>query len=110
MAKDSLVAQGDMRSFMRRFHLTPEASPPKRESKVYTALIEDDSFVVGHHLPDGFMEVMSWKDGNVRRVWADMQRHAFCTYCEHDLHLELFGSSDAFLAAVEQAQAFYAVH
>lgn len=107
MDRMQLVLDDELQSFMQHFCLREEMPPARRDCLGYTALISGDSFDVGYNLPAGFIEVASWAEGNARRVWADLQRDAICTYCEHDLRLEVFKSSAAFFAATERARAFY---
>jgi len=76
----------------------------------YTTLLTCDSFELASRLPNGFVEMTAWSDGNARRVWVDMGRQAICTYCEHDLYLEIHGSYSAFMSSMSKADDFYLTH
>ncbi|MBZ9574537.1 hypothetical protein [Modicisalibacter sp. MOD 31.J] len=76
----------------------------------YTTLLDGDSFELAARLPKGFVERADWADGNARRVWVDADCYAICTYCEHDLFLEIHGSYSAFMSSMSKADDFYLTH
>lgn len=107
MCEKPITACADTTAFSRRFGLTFMREEPEYGMKLYGALVSGDSFVVWASLPKGFTEVLSWRDGFLRRVWTNLEHRVICTYCEHDVHLAFYDSEDAYFDATERAAAFY---
>lgn len=59
--------------------------------------------VVEHHLPAGYQEQVSWRDGGYRRVWIAPPELAILTYAEGDVMLDLYATPAAFAQAIQGA-------
>lgn len=99
------------RAFVDHFELRAHSvSSEYGHMRLSALLMGEDACNVAQRIPASFKDMPHWADGLARRVWVDLDGRAICTYCEHDLFLDLFDREEAFGEALDRARAFYADH